>query len=34
MRGRYAKVDFSQPTEAFEVYAVNVNYNESKLHFS
>ena len=34
MRGRYAKVDFSQPTEAFEVYAVNVNYNESKLHFA
>lgn len=34
MRGRYARVDFSQPTEAFEVYAVNVNHNESKLHFA
>jgi hypothetical protein len=34
MRGRWAKIEFSQPTEDFEVYGVNVNYNESKLHFS
>ena len=34
MRDRYARVAFSGLTGAFELYAVNVNYAESKLHFA
>jgi hypothetical protein len=34
MRDRYARVAFSGVTGAFELYAVNVNYAESKLHFA
>ena len=35
MRDRYIKVDFSSnSTGEFELYAVNVNYEDSKLHFA
>lgn len=34
MRDRYARIAFSGSTGAFELYAVNVNYAESKLHFA
>jgi hypothetical protein len=34
MRDRYAEVNFYGAQGAFELYAVNVNYAESKLHFA
>ncbi len=35
MRDRYIKIDFSSAsTGEFELYAVNVNYEDSKLHFA
>jgi len=34
IRDRYAKVSFSGNAGAFELYAINVNYAESKLHFA
>ena len=34
IRDRYAKVSLSGNTGPFELYAVNVNYAESKLHFA
>lgn len=34
IRDRYAKISFSGNAGAFELYAVNVNYAESKLHFA
>jgi hypothetical protein len=35
MRDRYIKIDFSSSsTGEFELYAVNVNYEDSKLHFA